>query len=361
MKIKCCSYLGLSGTLSASCKTKIPPKTLLEAYRVMELNRRIDERMLILNRQGHVSFVLPSIGEEACSVGSASALKTSDWIFPQYREHGALFWRGYDVQEYIHQMFCNGKDPIKGRQMANHFGSKELNVVTVSSTLGTQLTHAVGAAYAMQIQGEKNVAIAYFGEGTSSKGDFHVAMNFAAVYKAPVIFFCRNNGYAISTPTCDQFATESIATRGPSYGVETFQVDGNDIFAVHETVAKARNHCIKQKGPVLIEAMSYRIGPHSTSDDPSVYRDDEEVNYWKKRCPILRLRRYLEKKKLWDKKKQEKMEAKIKEEIEAAIEEAKNAPAPALETLAEDVYFEIPETLKTQVREVQTLFEQENH
>lgn len=356
MKIKTISYLNTQGKLSKSCKHKISKDTLVHGYTTMELTRILDERMITLQRQGIISFAMSSRGEEACSVASAAALNLEDWMFPQYREQGFLFCRGYTIKQYIHHMFSNGKDITLGRQMPNHFGSRELNVATVSSPLGTQIPHAVGAAYTMKMNKEDAVSIAFFGDGTVSKGDFHTAINFASVMKSPVIFFCRNNGYAISTPINLQNSSESIAIKGVAYGVTSYQVDGNDFFAIHETVSKARKACLKGKGPILIEAMTYRLGAHSTSDDPSQYRDDKEVKMWEKRCPNLRLRRYLESQKLWDAKKEKKLHENLKKEIDEAIEEAKKTPPPALETLVRDVYFETPPSLEQQLEEVKTLY-----
>lgn len=353
------SYLNSSGKLSKGCKHKISNTTLLKAYTTMQTCKQVDERMLILQRQGNITFSLSSRGEEACSVASAAALKLEDWIFPQYREVGAIFWRGLSIQQYLHHMFSNRKDPLLGKQMPNHFGSKELNVVTVSSPLATQLTHAVGTAYAMKMQKEKTIAIAYFGDGASSKGDFHTALNFASVQKNPVIFFCRNNGYAISTPSSLQYASENIAIKGESYGMTSYQVDGNDFFAIHETVSKAREYCLKGKGPVLIEAVTYRLGAHSTSDDPTAYRKNNDVNKWEKKCPILRLRHYLESKKLWSKTKEAALQQKLQKEIDLAVEKAKKTPRPPLDSIIQNVYFEPTPTLLQQLDEIKSLFPEE--
>ncbi len=350
------SYLDESGKLSASCKHKISDAELIKGYKTMLTTRQVDDRMITLQRQGTISFAMSSYGEEGCVVASAAALELGDWLFPQYREDGCMFWRGYTIEQYVHHMFCNAKDPILGRQMPNHFGSRELNVVTVSSPLATQIPQAAGSAYAMKIQGEKTCALCYFGEGTTSKGDFHVGLNFAALKKAPVIFFCRNNGFAISTRVEDQFASKGIASKGKAYGIESIQVDGNDYFAVHEVVTKAKEKCLAGKGPILIEAVTYRLGAHSTSDDPTAYRDDAEVEKWKKRDPVLRLKRYLESKKLWDEKKEKSHLSKVKKEIDLAIEAAKGTPGPALETIVKDVYFEVPESLQKQYEELATFF-----
>lgn len=356
MKLKTVSYLGIDGTLSPLCQHHIPDVQLIKGYETMLLTRHIDERMVTLQRQGSISFAMSSYGEEGCVVASAAALKFEDWIYPQYREDGVMFWRGYTPQQYVHHMFCNSKDIILGRQMPNHFGSRELNVVTVSSPLATKIPHAAGAAYAMKIKKQDKIALSYFGEGTTSKGDFHVGLNFAALRHCPVIFFCRNNQYAISTKTCNQFACTNIANKGESYGITSIQVDGNDYFAVHEAVTNARDQCIAGGGPVLIEAMTYRLGAHSTSDDPSVYRSDKEVEEWKTRDPILRLGLYLKNKGLWSDEKEETSLAKVKAEVDEAIKVAKATPPPPLSTLVDDVYFAVPDSLQKEYSELKEFF-----
>lgn len=356
MTIETISYLSLDGTLSPECKHDIPDEVLVKGLQAMMMTNAVDERMITLQRQGMISFALSSKGEEACAVATAAALDDADWIYPQYREDGVMFWRGYPIQDYVHHMFCNSEDIIVGRQMPNHFGSRDLSVATVSSPLGTQITHAAGAAYAMAIKKEPTITLCFFGEGTTSKGDFHVGINFAAVKKVPTIFFCRNNHYAISTRTQDQFATPGIAERGPGYGIAAYRCDGNDFFAVHETVAKARQHCIEGKGPVLIEAMTYRLGAHSTSDDPRAYRSREEEEQWEEREPIRRLRRYLEKRKLWDERKDEAYRQQLKKELDKAVETARQTAPPPLETLIKDVYFETPATLQRQYDELEKFY-----
>ncbi|MFA6916937.1 MAG: thiamine pyrophosphate-dependent enzyme [Parachlamydiales bacterium] len=338
------SYLDDSGTLKKGAPS-IPKDVLLKAYEIMLQTRMVDDRMVTLQRQGTISFAMLSLGEEACAVGSAAALELADWLYPQYREAGIIFWRGFTIREYVDHMFCNCNDIILGRQMPNHFGSRKLNVVTVSSPIGTKIPHAAGCAYAMKVQKEKSVAVCYFGEGASSEGDFHAGINFAAVRKAPAIFFCRNNGYAISTPASAQFASDGIVPKAIGYGIEGVRVDGNDFFAVYDVVQKARQHCL-DVGPVLIEAMTYRMGAHSTSDDPSKYRTEEEVEKWRIKDPIARLGKYLEKKKLWSKAKDEELKKKIAHEIDQAIENSKGACSPPIHSLFEHVYFELTPTLE---------------
>lgn len=235
--------------------------------------------------------------------------------------------------------------------MPNHFGSRALNVVQVSSPIGTKIPHAAGCGYAMKLLKEKAITICYFGEGATSEGDFHVGLNFAAVRKAPVVFFCRNNGYAISTPCSEQFASDGIAPKGIGYGIDAFKVDGNDFFAVHRAVSMARERCLDGKGPILIEAMTYRLGAHSTSDDPSQYRSNEEVEKWKTKDPILRLRLYLESRKLWGDSEERVLSDTIAQEIDEAIAEAKATAKPRLHSLVEDVYFSVPHRLQEQYEE----------
>lgn len=359
MEIATLTYLNEEGKLSSECKHIISDADLIKGYTTMVVTRLVDDRMITIQRQGLISFAMSSLGEEASAAASAAALELQDWMYPQYREAGILFWRGFTIQQYVHQMFGDASDLGLGRQMPNHFGSRALNVVTVSSPIGTKMPHAAGAAYAMKLQGEKAVAICYFGEGATSEGDFHAGLNFAAVRKAPVIFFCRNNGYAISTPCSKQFASAGIAPKGEGYGIPAFRVDGNDFIAVHEMVTRARGHCLEGKGPVLIEAMTYRRGAHSTSDDPSLYRSDEEVKTWEKKCPILRLGTYLASRGLWDEAKEKELLAKTSEEITEAINTAKNTPKPPLKSLFENVYFEMTQTLKEQYEEVKDLFPNE--
>lgn len=357
--IETISYLDENGRLSSKCSHKISDQDLIKGYKTMVLVRIVDERMITLQRQGIITFAMSSLGEEACSVASAAALKLEDWIYPQYRENGTIFWRGLTIEQYCDQMFGNGRDLILGRQMPNHFGSRALNVVQVSSPIGTKIPHAAGCAYAMKIQKEEAIAISYFGEGATSEGDFHVGVNFAAVRKAPVIFFCRNNGYAISTRASSQFSSDGVAPKGVGYGIKTFRIDGNDFFAIHETVSRAREICIKGDGPILIEAMTYRRGAHSTSDDPSRYRSDDEVALWAKKCPIQRLRKYLEDKKLWNEQFEKEFIAQVQEDINKGIAAAKSAPNPPLISIFENVYFEMPQSLKEQYEELKTFFPNE--
>lgn len=357
MPIPTISYLNEQGELAPGYKPKISSEELVRGYKTMLMTRHVDDRMITLQRQGVITFAMSSLGEEACSVASAAALKIEDWMYPQYREAGIVFWRGFTIQQYIHHMFGNREDLMYGRQMPNHFGARSINVVTVSSPIGTKIPHVAGCAYAMKLQKEQAVAICYFGEGATSEGDFHAGVNFAAVRKVPSIFFCRNNGYAISTPCSSQFASDGVASKGAAYGITAHRIDGNDFFAIYDTVAAARQQCLEGNGPVLIEAMTYRMGAHSTSDDPLQYRSEEEVTKWQKKDPVLRLRRYLEKQKLWDDQREAGYSKELADQVNAAIAKAKETPRPPLEYMIEHVYFEVPHALKQQLEEIK-IFEQ---
>lgn len=347
------AFLDCEGNLSPDCLKPPSEAILLKGYKTMLLTRHFDERMLTLQRQGVISFSLTAFGEEACSVASAAALEQTDWLYPQYREMGIMFWRGATAEELAHQMFSTGKDLTKGRQMPNHFGSRALNVVHVSSPIATQIPHAAGCAYAMKLLNDPSVAIAYFGEGATSEGDFHTGLNIAAVRKAPAIFFCRNNGYAISTPASKQFASQGIAPKGTGYGTITYKVDGNDFIAVYSVVSKARRLCLEGKGPILIEAITYRRGAHSTADNPTVYRKQGEADLWDDKDPIFRLRKFLEKQGLWNEELENTTLEDIQKTVTEAIETAKKTPPPPLESLFEHVYFEMPPNLKHQLHQLQ--------
>lgn len=234
-----------------------------------------------------------------------------------------------------------------------HYGSKELNYQTISSPLTTQLPQAAGAAYAMKLQKKDTIAMCYFGEGAASEGDFHAAMNFAATLEAPMIFFCRNNGYAISTPVKDQFRGDGIISRAAGYGMLAIRVDGNDIFAVHEAVKEARKMALEQSRPVLIEAMSYRRGHHSTSDDSTRYRSLSEINHWGDNLdPVKRLRAYMEDKDWWNDEQEQAIRDEERHNVMEALKTAENRPKPNVEELFNDVYKEIPPHLQKQKDEL---------
>jgi 2-oxoisovalerate dehydrogenase E1 component alpha subunit len=324
----------------------------VKVYKTLAFHRVLDERMVASQRQGRLSFYMAALGEEAASVGGAAGLKSQDMIMSQYREQGALMFRGFSLENFMNQMFSNEKDLGKGRQMPIHYGSDELNYMTVSSPLGTQIPQATGYAYGQRLQGLDAVTLCYFGEGAASEGDFHAGLNMAAVHDAPVIFFCRNNGYAISTPSDEQFKGNGIASRGVGYGIKTLRVDGNDILAVIRATQTARAYALKENAPVLIEAMSYRLGAHSTSDDPSGYRTREEEDKWQANDPILRMKNWMLAKNWWDEEQEKALFEQYREEVLAAVKVSEKIDKPHIDTLITDVY-DVPSVqLKAQLEQV---------
>ena len=326
----------------------------LKIFNTMHYIRVLDERMVGAQRQGRISFYLASTGEEAASVASAAALSDDDMIMSQYREQGALAYRGYTTDQFMNQMFSNKDDPNKGRQMPIHYGDKPLNFMTISSPLGTQIPQASGYAYGQKMSGKDVVTICYFGEGAASEGDFHAGLNMAAVLNCPVIFFCRNNGYAISTPAEEQFAGDGIASRGLGYGIKTIRVDGNDVLAIYAATKEARRIAIEEKCPVLIEAMTYRLAAHSTSDDPTGYRSREEEDKWRAKDPIARLEKWLESKGWFDAAENQMRVDKARQDVLAAMKSCEKTDVCAIEDIVEDVYDTAPWHLKEQLTELKS-------
>ncbi|MGZ9898477.1 thiamine pyrophosphate-dependent dehydrogenase E1 component subunit alpha [Shewanella gaetbuli] len=321
-------------------------------YDTCVFTRVLDERMLGAQRQGRISFYMTCTGEEAAIVGSVAALDQNDVILAQYREHAAIRYRGFSTEQFMNQMFSNEKDLGKGRQMPIHYGSQALNYHTISSPLATQIPQASGVAYAQKLKGERNVTVCYFGEGAASEGDFHAGLNMAAVLKAPVIFFCRNNGYAISTPTDEQFAGNGIASRGVGYGMHTIRVDGNDMLAVLAATQQARAYALEHNAPVLIEAMTYRLGAHSSSDDPSGYRSKDEEAKWQLHDPVKRFKLWLINKGWLTEEEDAKAHEQYREEVLAAVKVAEKLPVPHLDEIIEDVYDKPTPVLNKQLKEL---------
>lgn len=338
------------GTVHKGAKLPEIDKDLaLKMFSTMQFIRLLDERMFAAQRQGRISFYLSSLGEEAASIGSAAALKFEDMIMGQYREQGALAYRGFTVEQFMDQLFSNEKDLGKGRQMPVHYGSAALNFMTISSPLGTQIPQASGYAYGQKQDGNGLCTLVYFGEGAASEGDFHAGLNMAAVSKVPVIFFCRNNKYAISTPSSEQFAGDGIAPRATGYGMKAIRVDGNDIFAVYAATQEARRLSVEENEPVLIEAMSYRMAGHSTSDDPTGYRTKEEEEEWRGKEPLIRFRKWLIKKGWITEEDAEAQMAEHKKAVLAELKKAEQVPAPHVDEIIEDVYDTPPAHLKAQL------------
>jgi 2-oxoisovalerate dehydrogenase E1 component alpha subunit len=332
----------------------LPDAEVLRLYRLMVLNRSVDERMITLQRQGRIGFYIGSIGEEATVIGSAAGMREQDWIFPCYREHGAAFLRGMPLVTFMCDLFGNAGDRMKGRQMPCHEAWRQGRFASISSPISTQISHAVGAAWAARLKGEPMVSLTYFGEGGTSAPDFHTGLNFASVHKIPVVFLCRNNGWAISVPSERQTGSETIAQKAIGYGMRGERVDGNDLLAVHAATARARERAAAGEGPTLLECVTYRVEGHSTSDDPRAYRPAELVEPWKKKDPILRMRRYLTRRGAVDDGQDERLRQEIRDEIQHALREAEAFPQkPPLESLFEDVYAEPLPQLREQLEELE--------
>lgn len=328
---------------------KLNETYLIKMYRSMMTINIMDKILYESQRQGRISFYMTNFGEEAVQIGSAAALTLEDMIYAQYREAGVLLHRGYPLLKFMNQCYGNCDDEGKGKQMPIHYGSKEFNFMTISSPLGTQLPQAAGAAYAFKLDKRNACVVCYFGEGAASEGDAHAAFNFAATLSCPIIFICRNNGYAISTPVFEQFKGDGIAAKGPAYGINTIRVDGNDVLAVYYATKNARDFCIKQQKPVLIEAMTYRIGHHSTSDDSTAYRSSDEIAQWNIQTPLAKFRFYLESLGLWCQEKEQELINFTKEEILHFFKEAEKKSKPYWKELFTDVYKEIPDHIRKQM------------
>ncbi len=302
--------------------------------------RVTDPRMIALQRQGKISFYGEMSGQEAAIVGSAAATLPDDWIVPALREAGVGLYRGLTLDSYIAQIYGNAADPTKGRQMPCHPCDREHHYVVMSSCVSTQLPHAVGVAMAMKIKGDRGRAcFGYMGDGGTSEGDFHVAMNFAGVMRAPVVLICQNNQWAISTPGMVQTAAETIALKAIGYGIEPLRVDGNDVFAVHSAVSYAADKARRGDGATFLELLTYRVSAHSTSDDPTRYRDEAVTQMWRtKRDPIGRLEAFLTARGWLATGEREAMATRIEEQVRDAIARQEALPMPAVSTIIDDVF-----------------------
>jgi 2-oxoisovalerate dehydrogenase E1 component alpha subunit len=340
----------------------ISKETLLKMYKTMITVRTIDTKGLRLQRQGRIGFHIPTTGQEATQIGAVAALEDKDWIFPAYREPGMAIYRGLPIQEIIDHYYGNKNDPQKGRRIPGLFGGDPVKTkyVNPSAPIGTQIIQAAGAAYAADYLNDKACSIVFFGDGATSSNDFHSGMNFAGVTKAPCIFFCQNNQWAISVPLAKQTASESIVIKAKAYGIAGIQVDGNDILAVYNAVKEALDRARSGEGPTLIEALTYRMGPHTSSDDPTRYRTQEEVNEQKKRDPIGKFEIYLKSKKILTDELIKKFSQESDEEINSCILEAEKIPPPDLIDIFTDVFAEMPWNLKEQYNDLKRIKDENN-
>ncbi|MBI3637114.1 MAG: pyruvate dehydrogenase (acetyl-transferring) E1 component subunit alpha [Candidatus Rokubacteria bacterium] len=329
------SILDSDGNLDAALEPDLPPEALTRMYRAMLLGRRLDERMVRLQRQGRIGTFAPIKGQEAAQIGSVSTLTSTDWMVPSFRETAAMIWRGWPIEKLLR--FFAGQ--VEGGQPA-----PDQHDLPICIPVATQLPHAVGLAYAAQYRGGDVVVMAYFGDGATSEGDFHEALNFAGVWHVPVVFVCQNNQWAISVPLKKQTHSRTLAQKALGYGLPGIQVDGNDVLAVYAAAREAVGRARAGDGPTLLELVTYRLGVHTTADDPTKYRSQEEVEAWERKDPLTRFTAYLKKKKLFD----EGLEASVDAEISEAIRRFEAVPAPDPLTMFDHVYGEPPPDLKQQ-------------
>ena len=349
------AILNIDGTVKkGATEPKISNKELLKMYEIMVQVRTLDQKGLRLQRQGRIGFHIPTTGEEA-HIAVAAVLNDDDWIFPSYRQHGCFLWRGTELEDYINHIFANAKDPQKGRRLPGLYGDIEKKFVNPSAPIGTQIVQAAGVAYASKYKKENSVSAVFFGDGATSSTDFHSGVNFGAVTKSPVIFICMNNQFAISVPLEKQTAAEKIIDKAIGYGLPGEQIDGNDILAMYVAVKEAATRARNGEGPTFIEALTYRLGPHTSSDDPSRYREDKEVKSWEKKDPIVRFKNYLMHKNLLTEAADKKLWTKYDTLINELIVEADKVGDPDIDSMFTDVYEDMSWNLKEQLEEVKRL------
>ena len=334
------SILDESGNFDAKLgKGLIADEDAVKLYEHMVFCRHLDEVAFKLQRSGRMGTYPQNMGQEATSLGAAYSLRKDDWLATAYRENPGLFWRGLPP-EYI---LLHWMGDERGNQIPDG-----LNITPISIPIGTHMLHAAGLAWAAKYRKEDRIACTFFGDGATSEGDFHEACNFAANLDLPVIFFCQNNCWAISVPTKIQCSAPTIAQRGLAYGMDCVQCDGNDIFAVVKVMKDAIKRARQDKRPTFIEAVTYRLGDHTTADDARRYRDAAELEAWKGRDPITRLGKYLRAKKLWDDKKETAAQERAKEEVAAVVKRAETIASPDKADFFNHMYAELSEELQRQ-------------
>jgi pyruvate dehydrogenase E1 component alpha subunit len=329
------SILDSHGNLDTALEPDIAPAGLKRLYRAMLLGRRLDERMLRLQRQGRIGTFAPIKGQEASQMGSVFTLRPTDWMVPSFRETAAMLWRGWPIEKML--MFFAGR--LEGGQPA-----PEQRDLPITIPVATQLPHAVGLAYAAQYRDDDAVVMVYFGDGATSEGDFHEALNVAGVWHVPVVFLCQNNQWAISVPLKKQTHSRTLAQKALAYGFPGIQVDGNDVLAVYAASREAVERARAGGGPSLIECVTYRLGVHTTADDPTKYRSEEEVKQWERKDPLTRFGAYLEKKNLLEKGLEEEIDA----EIARAVQRFEATPPADPLMMFDHVYAEMSRPLRGQ-------------
>ncbi|MDP6642270.1 MAG: pyruvate dehydrogenase (acetyl-transferring) E1 component subunit alpha [Candidatus Nanoarchaeia archaeon] len=335
------SVLDEKGKVDSKLMPKLNGENIKKMFELMKLTRILDEKALKLQREGRLGTYASCLGQEATHIGSAFALGKEDFVFPSFREQGVYLSRNIPIDQYLAYW--------KGDERGMKF-TKDANIFTVSIPVGSHMLHAMGYSWACKIKKESRAVITYFGDGATSEGDFHEAMNFASVFEVPLVFICQNNQYAISLPVNKQTKAQTIAQKAIAYGMYGIRVDGNDVFAMYRATKEALERAKKGK-PTLIEALTYRRGDHTTSDDSKKYRTDREVNQWKKKDPIDRLRNYMSSKKLWAQDYEDELDKKFNEEIDEAVKKMESLEAPKREEIFNYMYSELTDNLKEQQNE----------
>lgn len=336
------NILDENGKVDQKLLPKLENHELKNLFENMLLTRIVDDRILKLQREGRCGTYASSLGQEASQVGSAFALKDEDWMFPSFREAGSFVVRKFPIANFI--LYWMGDERgMKIPENSNNF--------MVCIPVSTQLLHAAGAAFAMKQKKEQKVVLAYVGDGGTSEGDFHEAMNFAGVFSLPLVIVCQNNHYAISMPVEKQTAAKTLAQKAIAYGFEGIRVDGNDVLAVYAATKAAIDKARSGKGPTFIECFTYRLSDHTTSDDATRYRSHEELEKWKRKDPIDRMRKYLQSKGLWTQQYEDGLMKDSQESAEQAIKEAESKPEQAIDDIFTHTYAQMPSKLQEQLKE----------
>lgn len=333
------TQLSSAGQQARHTELGLKNEQAVDMYKMMLMARKFDERVMLLQRAGKINFHVSGIGQEVAQVAAAFALdRDQDYYLPYYRDYGFVLSVGMTLRDLMLSVFAKAEDPNSGgRQMPGHFGSKKLRIVTGSSPVTTQVPHAVGLALAAKMKKKQFVSFVTFGEGSSNQGDFHEGCNFAGVHKLPVILMCENNQYAISVPIHKQLAGK-VADRALGYGFPGIQVDGNDALEVYRVVKEARERAVAGEGPTLIEAIMYRISPHSTSDNDLAYRTKEEVDENRAKDGLPKYKQYLIDCGLWSEEQEERYALELRKQLDEATEYGDKAPFPTPESTMHHVY-----------------------
>ncbi len=329
-------------------------KILIDLYRAMVLMRAYDEKGVNMARQGKTTIYYPATGEEAAIVGSVFALEPQDWVYPYYRQAGAYLMRGMPLEKMFGHLLGNSADICRGHQNPGHYSYALGNAVSNSSPVGTQIIQAVGTAMAAKIKRSepKSVIAVFFGDGATSTADFHSGLNFAGVFQAPVLFLCVNNHWAISTPVSHQTAVKDLADKAQAYGISGHVVDGNDVLAVYQASRDALDRARQGGGPQFLELKTYRMGGHSSADNPDLYRSEEEVKPWREKDPLQRLQKFLKEVGLWDDDQEEALWHMIQQEINEKLAQTEALSSLSWETIFDHLYATLPARLAAQKESV---------